>query len=79
VLGRLILKEHVRKATWISMMAALVGIVIMVWEGISLGRVIGNVAALISALGFAVLQYLSVGKNWKTCCPLFFWQVFLQL
>jgi len=62
VLGRLILKEHVRKATWISMMAALVGIVIMVWEGISLGRVVGNVAALISALGFAIF---TISLRWQ--------------
>ena len=62
VLGRLVLKEHVRKATWISMMAALVGIVIMVWEGISLGRVIGNVAALVSALGFAVF---TISLRWQ--------------
>ena len=62
VLGWLVLKEHVRNATWISMMAALVGIVIMVWEGISIGRIIGNVAALISALGFAVF---TVSLRWK--------------
>jgi len=62
VLGWLVLKEHVRNATWISMIAALVGIVIMVWEGISIGRIIGNVAALISALGFAVF---TISLRWK--------------
>ena len=62
VLGWLVLKEHVRNATWISMMAALVGIVIMVWEGISIGRIIGNVAALISALGFAGF---TISLRWK--------------
>ena len=62
VLGWLVLKEHVRNATWISMMAALVGIVIMVWEGISIGRIIGNVAALISALGFAVF---TISLRWN--------------
>ena len=62
VLGWLVLKEHVRNATWISMMAALVGIVIMVWEGISIGRIIGNVAALISALGFAVF---TISLRWR--------------
>ena len=62
VLGWLVLKEHVRNATWISMMAALVGIVIMVWQGISIGRIIGNVAALISALGFAVF---TISLRWK--------------
>ena len=62
VLGWLVLKEHVRKVTWISMMVALVGIVIMVWEGISIGRIIGNVAALISALGFAIF---TISLRWK--------------
>jgi len=62
VLGWLVLKEHVRNATWISMIAALVGIVIMVWEGISIGQIIGNVAALISALGFAVF---TISLRWK--------------
>ena len=64
VLGWLVLKEHVRKATWLSMIAALVGIAIMVWESISLGKIIGNIAALISALGFAVFTIsLTVEKN----------------
>ena len=62
VLGWLVLKEHVRNLTWISMMVALVGIVIMVWEGISIGRIIGNVAALISALGFAIF---TISLRWK--------------
>ena len=62
VLGWLVLKEHVRSVTWISMMLALVGIVIMVWEGISIGRTIGNVAALISALGFAIF---TISLRWK--------------
>ncbi len=62
VLGGLILKEHVRKATWICMVSALVGIFIMVWDGISIGRIIGNVAALISALGFAVF---TISLRWK--------------
>ena len=62
VLGWLLLKEYVRNATWISMMVALVGIVIMVWEGISIGRIIGNAAALISALGFAVF---TISLRWR--------------
>tara|TARA_B100000676_G_C17871379_1_gene728815 strand:+ start:19 stop:906 length:888 start_codon:yes stop_codon:yes gene_type:complete len=62
VLGWLILNEQVRKATWICMGSALVGIFIMVWDGISIGRIIGNVAALISALGFAVF---TISLRWK--------------
>jgi drug/metabolite transporter (DMT)-like permease len=38
------------------------GIAIMVWEGISLGRISGNVAALISALGFAVF---TITLRWR--------------
>ncbi len=53
VLGWVALGEHVRKATWVSMGCALFGIFLMVWEGFSLGRIIGNISALISALGFA--------------------------
>jgi EamA-like transporter family. len=34
----------------------------MVWEEISMGRIIGNVAALISALGFAVF---TISLRWK--------------
>ena len=62
ILGWFVLKEKVRNATWISMMVALIGIVIMVWEGISIGRIIGNAAALISALGFAVF---TISLRWR--------------
>lgn len=62
VLGWVVLGEHVGKATWVSMVGALVGIIIMVWEGVSLGRIIGNVAALISALGFAAF---TISLRWQ--------------
>lgn len=54
VLGWLILRESVRKATWLATLLAIVGIAIMVVDGISLGQMTGNVMALLSALGFAV-------------------------
>ncbi len=54
LLGLIILKENVRKATWAAMAVALVGIAIMVWEGIAIGHLIGNLAALVAAFGFAV-------------------------
>ena len=47
LLGLVILGERVRTATWWAMMVAMTGIAIMVWEGISLGRMSGNVAELI--------------------------------
>jgi drug/metabolite transporter (DMT)-like permease len=62
VLGWLVLREGVRRATWLAMAAALAGIAIMVAEGISLGHALGNAAALISALGFAVF---TIALRWR--------------
>jgi len=53
LLGRLILGETVRGATLIAAAVALAGITIMVAGGLSAGYALGNVAALVSALGFA--------------------------
>ena len=54
VLGWIILRESVRRATWIAMLFAVVGIAIMVINGIAAGRLVGNLAALASAAAFAV-------------------------
>jgi len=54
IFGWIILREKVRKATWLATLLAIVGIAIMVIDGISLGRMLGNVMAMLSALGFAV-------------------------
>ncbi|MFT7555010.1 MAG: DME family drug/metabolite transporter [Planctomycetota bacterium] len=54
IFGWLILRESVRHATWIAMLVAIIGIAIMVLNGISGGRLIGNLSAIISAFGFAV-------------------------
>ena len=61
LIGRVVLGERVRRATWISMAVAGLGIGIMVWNGIEGGRLDGNVAAIISALGFAVF---TVAVRW---------------
>ncbi len=53
VLGWLILGERVRGATWASIGLAILGMFVMVREGLSVGALDGNIAALISALGFA--------------------------
>jgi drug/metabolite transporter (DMT)-like permease len=53
-LGRVILGEHVRRATWVAMAVALAGIAVMVWDKTSGAALKGNLAALGSALGFAV-------------------------
>ena len=54
VLGRIILGEAVRRATWIAMAFATAGVTIMVGEGLAAGHVLGNLAAIVSALGFAL-------------------------
>ena len=54
VLGRIVLGEAVRRATWGAMALALLGMAVMVREGLALGALDGNVAALLSSVGFAV-------------------------
>lgn len=62
LLGRLLLGEQVRVATWIATGVASVGVAIMVAEGISLGNAIGNLSAIASALGFAVF---TIALRWR--------------
>jgi drug/metabolite transporter (DMT)-like permease len=61
VAGWLILRERVRRATWIAMVFAIVGVVIMVINGFAAGRMAGNISALVSAAGFAVF---SIALRW---------------
>jgi len=53
VLAWPLLREPVRPATWGAIAIALIGIVLMVREGLALGAMAGNLAALASAVGFA--------------------------
>ena len=53
VLGWLLLRERVVRATWIAMAVALAGVAIMVWHGVTGGSLYGNLMALLTALGFA--------------------------
>ncbi len=62
IFGWLILRESVRKGTWIATIVAMAGIAVMVVDGISLGRMAGNVTALLSALGFAIF---TIALRWK--------------
>ncbi|MCE8510553.1 DMT family transporter [Ruegeria pomeroyi] len=49
-----VLRESVRPATWLAIAIAMAGLVVMVREGLALGALAGNLAALASALGFAL-------------------------
>ncbi|MEM6461351.1 MAG: DMT family transporter [Pseudomonadota bacterium] len=54
LLGRLFLGERVRAATAVAIFVALIGVAVMVADGFSTGNMIGNLAAIGSAIGFAV-------------------------
>lgn len=53
VLGRLILGEAVRPATWIGMTGAVVGVGVMVAGSLERGALFGNLIALLTTFGFA--------------------------
>ena len=61
ILGWIILKEAVSSSTWIAMVFAIIGITVMVAEGFSAGDASGNLAAIASAMGFAVF---SISLRW---------------
>jgi drug/metabolite transporter, DME family len=62
VLAWVFLRERPRAETWATIALALVGIFIMVRQGLSGGAFLGNLAALVSALGFAVF---TVTIRWR--------------
>ena len=56
VLGGIILKESVRRATWFALAIATCGLAVMLWEGFGAGSPIGNLAAMASAASFALFN-----------------------
>ena len=54
ILGRVFLGEAVSGLTWFAIVLAALGILVMVGGGLAGGAMDGNIAALASALGFAV-------------------------
>lgn len=52
-LGWLVLRELVAPSLWLSMGGVVLGVGIMIWEGIAESDLLGDLAALASALGFA--------------------------
>jgi len=55
VLGWFVLRERVRPATWLTMTAALAGVALMILNGIQTGRLLGNLVALGTPIGFAIM------------------------
>jgi drug/metabolite transporter, DME family len=67
-MGILILKEKIRPMTWAAMALALMGILVMVIEGLEAGSVLGTITGLASACGFAIF---SVSLRWRKETPQF--------
>ncbi len=55
-MGIVVLKEQIRPLTWIAMVVALVGISVMVIEGLETGSVLGTVTGFAAACGFAMFS-----------------------
>lgn len=53
ILGRVILREYVRPQTWVAIVVAGFGIAVMVWDKFTGAALLGNLAAIGSAIGFA--------------------------
>jgi DME family drug/metabolite transporter len=54
ILGWFILRESVRKITWIATAVAAMGIAVMVIGSFSVGHMVGNISALLAAVGFSI-------------------------
>ena len=63
VFAWLFLRERVRVSTWAAIVVALIGIGIMVGEGIAVGALFGNVMALMCALLFSVFAVIARAKR----------------
>lgn len=61
VLGWLVLREVVRPSTWVAIAIAVFGMYLMVSDGLQTGAFLGNMAALLSAVGFGMF---SVALRW---------------
>ncbi len=61
ILGWIILGERVKPGTWAAIALAVFGMYLMVREGLAIGAVQGNIAALLSAAGFGAF---SVALRW---------------
>ena len=64
VLARIFLKEHISRPTMVAIVVAMIGITIMVSDGLLSGSVFGNLLALLCAFFFSMfVVFLRVGKD----------------
>jgi len=67
-LSRLFLHEHVHSITWMAVALSFVGVGIIAWDGVGAGKLVGDLLALLSALGTASALTIirASGKNVAT-------------
>ena len=64
LLGWVVLREAVARAVWVAMSVALLGIGVMVWDGLGAGTLFGNMLALLAAISFgAFVVVLRKGRG----------------
>ena len=67
-MGIVILKEKIRPLTWVAMTVALIGITVMVIEGLEAGSLLGTITGFAAACGFSIF---SVCLRWRKETPQF--------
>jgi len=59
IIGWVWINERPHPFTWLAMIAALIGVGLMISDGLDLGRTKGNIVALMSALFFAIMLVIT--------------------
>ena len=59
IIGWVWINEKPHPVTWLAMLGAIFGVGIMIGDGIEMGRTLGNLLALLSALCFAIMLVLA--------------------
>ncbi len=68
-LGWLVMRETVRRATWGAIALAMVGVAVMVWDGLATDSLSGNLLALLSVLCFAGYTVLARASKVEDSTP----------
>ena len=72
LLGRIILGERITSITWICMIISALGLGIMVWEEVSLGKGLGEFFAMCAALGFSCMTITLRANHTNDLLPTIF-------
>ena len=72
LLGKIILGERITSITWICMIISALGLGIMVWEEVSLGKGLGEFFALCAALGFSCMTITLRANHTNDLLPTIF-------